>query len=206
MTHSNAARTPPPRLSTRKSPSQARAAQTVATILEGAADILDRTGLEGYTTNAIAAHAGVSIGSLYQYFPTKDAITVALIERETAGMAQEAIAALVVPDRHAALQQLVEVAVRYQLRRPKLARLLDFEQERLATMLPRSENALSVHAALTDFLAAWPSLAPAARPQAATDIMAIISALTDAAGRRHAMRVDRLADAINGAVKGYLGS
>lgn len=63
----------------RKAPGQPRSAHTVAAILEGAAQVLEERGLAGYTTNAIAARAGVSIGSLYQYFPTKDAVTVALI-------------------------------------------------------------------------------------------------------------------------------
>lgn len=81
-------------LSPRKKPAQSRAAATVHAILEGAANILERQGLEGYTTNEIAARAGVSIGSLYQYFPNKDAVTIALIEREMEGMVEEVISAL----------------------------------------------------------------------------------------------------------------
>ena len=63
----------------RKSPVQARSAATVDAILEAAARILESEGFEGYTTNAIAKRAGVSIGSLYQYFPNKDAVTAALV-------------------------------------------------------------------------------------------------------------------------------
>ncbi len=53
----------------------------VETILEAAARVFESLGLEGATTNAIAERAGVSIGSLYQYFPSKLAIVHALIDR-----------------------------------------------------------------------------------------------------------------------------
>ena len=60
----------------RKQPSQERSRETVAVILEAAARILESRGIEGYNTNAVAEKAGVSIGSLYQYFPGKDALTL----------------------------------------------------------------------------------------------------------------------------------
>lgn len=64
----------------RKRPNQARSQATVEAILESAAHILSSEGYEALTTNAIAARAGVSIGSLYQYFPTKEAIIAELVE------------------------------------------------------------------------------------------------------------------------------
>ena len=67
----------------RKSPEQSRSTETVRTILEGAARVLEERGLDGYTTNAVAERAGVSIGSVYQYFPGKEALTAALVARET---------------------------------------------------------------------------------------------------------------------------
>jgi len=66
----------------RKSPRQKRAAATFEAIVEAAAHILREKGARGLTTNAIAARAGASIGSLYQYFPDKQAIVRALVERE----------------------------------------------------------------------------------------------------------------------------
>jgi AcrR family transcriptional regulator len=62
----------------RRIPRQARATETTAAILEGAAQILEAGGLAGFTTNAVAERAGVSIGTLYQYFGGKNAILVAL--------------------------------------------------------------------------------------------------------------------------------
>jgi AcrR family transcriptional regulator len=66
----------------RKLPRQARAQATVHAILEATVQILEREGLEAATTTRIAEVAGVSIGSLYQYFSHRDAILNALQDRE----------------------------------------------------------------------------------------------------------------------------
>jgi AcrR family transcriptional regulator len=66
----------------RRIPRQARANETVALILEAAAQILEAGGLEAFTTNAVAERAGVSIGTLYQYFADKKAILFALAQQE----------------------------------------------------------------------------------------------------------------------------
>jgi AcrR family transcriptional regulator len=66
----------------RRTPRQARAEETVAAILEGAAQILEAGGLAAFTTNAVAGRAGVSIGTLYQYFADKNALIHALALRE----------------------------------------------------------------------------------------------------------------------------
>lgn len=55
-----------------------------AAILEAAAQILERDGLAGFNTNAVAARAGASIGTLYQYFDDKNAIILAIAQREMA--------------------------------------------------------------------------------------------------------------------------
>ena len=67
----------------RKVPRQKRSQETVDAILAATAHILSRQGLEKATTNAVARRAGVSIGSLYQYFPDKEALIRALTERHT---------------------------------------------------------------------------------------------------------------------------
>ncbi|HET8714724.1 MAG TPA: TetR/AcrR family transcriptional regulator [Holophagaceae bacterium] len=70
----------------RKSPRQARSQATVEAILTAAARILTKEGFEALTTNRVAAVAGVSVGSLYQYFPNKEALVRALCERHTHGV------------------------------------------------------------------------------------------------------------------------
>lgn len=68
-----------------RKPVQRRSEATVDTILEAAAQIFRMHGAKGATTNRIAERAGVSIGSLYQYFPNKEALLVALMERHIGG-------------------------------------------------------------------------------------------------------------------------
>src|SRR5271154_3918614 len=65
---------PSARISSRKHPRQARSTELVATILEAAAQVLAREGAQRFTTARVAEKAGVSIGSLYQYFPNKASI------------------------------------------------------------------------------------------------------------------------------------
>jgi AcrR family transcriptional regulator len=65
----------------RKAPSQARARATVGAILDAAARILTHEGYDALTTNRVAEVAGVSIGSLYQYFPNKEALIASLSKR-----------------------------------------------------------------------------------------------------------------------------
>jgi AcrR family transcriptional regulator len=67
---------------TRRKPRQARAEETVSAILEAAAQILEKGGLPAFNTNAVAERAGVSIGTLYQYFADKNAILKTLAQRE----------------------------------------------------------------------------------------------------------------------------
>ena len=65
----------------RRRPKQRRARQTVEAVLDAVVRVLKREGFRAVTTNRIAEVAGVSIGSVYQYFPDKQAIFVALHRR-----------------------------------------------------------------------------------------------------------------------------
>lgn len=73
--------TPEPKPSQRREPTQARAQQTIQTLFKAAAQILDREGEAGLTTNKVAAAAGFSIGTLYQYFPSKEMLVRAMAAR-----------------------------------------------------------------------------------------------------------------------------
>jgi len=76
-------------ISSRKRPQQARSAELVATILEAAAQVLANEGAGRFTTARVAEKAGVSVGSLYQYFPNKAAILFRLQSdewRQTSGL------------------------------------------------------------------------------------------------------------------------
>ncbi len=66
----------------RRNPKQARALETVEIIFEATTRILQQRGLAALNTNLIAERAGISVGTLYQYFPNKEAILVAMARRE----------------------------------------------------------------------------------------------------------------------------
>ncbi len=89
---------PPPTLSTqlrpRKTPRQQRAHETRARILDAARAVFEEQGYAHGTTNRIAAVAGLSVGSLYQYFPNKDAILVELVDRDIEAGADAVLGAL----------------------------------------------------------------------------------------------------------------
>jgi AcrR family transcriptional regulator len=73
--------TPAKTLQPRKTPSQARSAVTVDTIFEASIQVLLADGYERLTTTRVAERAGVSVGTLYQYFPNKQALLAGVLER-----------------------------------------------------------------------------------------------------------------------------
>jgi AcrR family transcriptional regulator len=78
-------------LGPRKHAVQERSRETVEVVLEAAAQVFERVGFTAATTEQIAERAGVSVGTLYQYWPSKEALAVALMERHgEAGLARAA--------------------------------------------------------------------------------------------------------------------
>jgi len=77
------------RLVPRKTPEQARSRQMMDDLLAGAARVLEERGAEGLTTNHVAEATGVSIGSLYQYYPNKAALLAALHDREAHSLGEK---------------------------------------------------------------------------------------------------------------------
>ena len=193
------------RLDPRKPPTQSRATETVNAVLEAAARILERHGFERYTTNAIAERAGVSIGSLYQYFPGKDAVTVALIERESALLLADVAEVDSIVNHRDAIDHLINAAVAHQMRRPKLARLLDFEESRLP-IVPRIRKVTdAIYGALLQILSRPDVFYCGNKKEAAFDVLAIAKGLVDAAGEREETDSHQLEKRVRRAVYGYLG-
>lgn len=117
----------------RRRPSQRRSQVTVTAILDAAARVFEERGFEAGTTNYVAERAGVSIGSLYEYFPNKDAMVVALVERELE-REQARLLALLAPvgtqrGLEAQLRAFVETLVELHAKRPALHRILDDQAE-----------------------------------------------------------------------------
>ena len=125
----------------RKEATQSRSRVTVDALVEATARILIRDGYDKASTNRIADLAGVSIGSLYQYYPSKEALVAAVIDRhnrQILGRVYTALAEVVSQPIEAAVQRLVAVAIEahridYRLRRalaeqvPRLGRLQHVE-------------------------------------------------------------------------------
>jgi AcrR family transcriptional regulator len=194
----------PSPLKPRKTPRQQRSTETVNVILEAAARVLERHGLAGFTTNAVAERAGVSIGSLYQYFPSKEALTATLIRRETSTLIENAAAAFDEASGRAALSGLIAVAVKHQLRRPVLARLLDFEEGRLPLGKETRDVTDRLSAIVAEILRR-PDLPPQPDIEVASaDIIALVKGLIDAAGQRGEIDPEYLEGRVRRAVFGYL--
>lgn len=122
---------PRSKLSPRKDAVQARGRRTVEAVLEAAAQVFSRRGYASGTTNHIAERAGVSIGTLYQYFPNKDAILVALVRRHMSeatallqGLLAQAGPALPL---EGLIGGFIDAMVEFHTRDPKLHRVL-FEE------------------------------------------------------------------------------
>ncbi|KYF53788.1 TetR family transcriptional regulator [Sorangium cellulosum] len=114
----------------RKAPRQARSRFLVDTIVEAAARVFDEHGYEGANTNRVARTAGVSVGSVYQYFPNKDALVTALHERHVRQMLQlleQVDAAAEGSSLRESTEQLVARSLEVHRTEPRLQRLLHAE-------------------------------------------------------------------------------
>lgn len=121
-------------LTPRKAPRQARARATHDAILQAATQILSAQGLKGFNTNAVAARAGTSIGSLYQYFPNKDALMLALIHRQKIAMFNSvsvAMAGITKPALETSVRIMVRAVMEHIRDDTLLAAAIDHEEARL---------------------------------------------------------------------------
>ena len=100
-----------PETNPRRRPRQARAQATVEAIIKATAQVLVEEGYDRASTNRIALAAGVSIGSLYQYFPSKEALVAALVEEHLQKMSG-ALSAVLSEDKPEGLPETTRVVVK----------------------------------------------------------------------------------------------
>ena len=146
----------PPRARTqpRKKASQERSKATVDAILDATARILVKEGYDRASTNRVALAAGVSVGSLYQYFPSKEALVAALVERhmeETQVLVLEAFPRLLHADVHVAAREMVRSMVAMHAVNPRLHKVLVEQVPRVGRL--ERIDALTRHA--TDLTRAY---------------------------------------------------
>ena len=121
----------------RKAPSQDRSRATVDVILDAAARILVKGGYEAFTTNRVAEMAGVSVGSLYQYFPNKESLLAELMRRHVNEMEHgfnEITEDAARRPLSETVRALVEHTVRAHLVDPELHRVLSEEVPHLGSL------------------------------------------------------------------------
>ncbi|WP_343587837.1 TetR/AcrR family transcriptional regulator [Herbaspirillum sp.] len=119
------------KLQPRKEPRQARSRAMVDTILDAMSRVLVERGYAKTNTNLVAESAGISVGSLYQYFPNKDALIFALRERHVTRMLAlfEDVAAHIdgAGSLHSDFEALINALVAAHLVEPELNRILEEE-------------------------------------------------------------------------------
>jgi AcrR family transcriptional regulator len=123
------------RLRPRKQPVQGRSRVTVEAILEAASRLFVRDGYPNTTTNRIAELAGVSVGSLYEYFPNKASILLALLERQVEGMLvlmQERLAAIRGAPLDTVVRTIARTAIEAHYKELDLNRILIASMTRVA--------------------------------------------------------------------------
>jgi AcrR family transcriptional regulator len=196
-------------LRARKAPKQTRSQATVETILAAAARVLAKQSLAGFNTNRVAEVAGVSVGSLYQYFPNKAALVSALIDREHQRLAM-ALEAAVVDSAGSSLRErlhtLARLAIDQQYRDPIYAAALDHEERRLPIAARLRQHDQRLGQAVLEFLTQHRRELPAGRVSAvvARDLLLITRALVEADAQDAALPPPDLEDRLVHALAGYL--
>ena len=192
-------------ISKRKQPRQARSSDLVAAVLEAAAQVLAEVGAERFTTARVAERAGVSIGSLYQYFPNKAAILFQLQSDEwrdtTALLSGILTDSATVPGER--LRTAVHAFVRSECAEAAMRRALDEAAPAYRDAPEAAEPRLAGAQAFRDFLrAACPAV-----PEADLEVAGEIIAMTlGAVGERisEAVRTEAAMEAFTGALADML--
>jgi AcrR family transcriptional regulator len=197
------------RTNPRKLPQQERARATIDALLGATARILKKEGFDKASTNRIAEAAGVSVGSLYQYFPSKEALVAALIERHIDEMmslfasAFEKLSRLPLAE---ATRQLVSLQLRAHALDPRLHQVLTEQVPRI----DRADRVRDVERAVVEMVHAYLSVhrdevKVTNLELAAFVIVQAVEGVTHAALLHH-RRVDdeQLVDEITALALGYL--
>jgi AcrR family transcriptional regulator len=191
-------------LAPRKRPKQSRSEATYAVILEAAARILEEGKGTSFTTNHVAEKAGVSVGSLYQYFSCKEEILAALIRNMRSEMLEDIAAAASLSAGECladAATTLINASVKHHLARPNLSMVL----ERAEAGLPFDAETRQLKLRMVGIVSAMLASRNVPGPeQAARDAIAISHGLAEAAMQRGEADAGDLAKRMRRAVLGYL--
>lgn len=195
-------------ISPRKLASQKRSQATVDAILTAATRVLSRESLAGFNTNRVAEVAGVSIGSLYQYFPNKAAIVVALIDRDHAALADSLEALLARPAQGSlreTLTDLANVLIDQQYGDSVYAAAIDHEERRLPLDAHSHQAEMRFAAVATALIARHRrEISPTISDSAPRDLLLIARAIVEAESGPGKKPPKDLSSRILRALLGYL--
>jgi AcrR family transcriptional regulator len=155
----------------RKTAVQQRSRVTVGALVEATARILVREGFDKASTNRIAEVAGVSVGSLYQYFPSKEALVAAVIERHQQAIGRailDELAAVWALPVDQAVRGLVALAVKGHLVDPALHHVL-------AEQIPRVGMLAEIQARADDLAALFRAYLESRRAELRVDDLRLAS-------------------------------
>jgi AcrR family transcriptional regulator len=195
----------------RKRPRQARSKATVDTILQASARVLVKRGFDGFTTNEVATTAGVSIGSLYQYFPNKEALVAALVighvEEMSAAILSELTRVAQLPMAQA-VRAVIELTIRAHAIDPELHQVLTAQVPRVGRLAKLRELDAITHRMVAGMLAARRSELAIRDPEVASFVL--VSAIEAIVHRAvlfspERLRDPRLVDEACALVTRYLG-
>lgn len=194
----------------RKEPKQERSRATVEALLEATARALVRQGYEGTTTVRIAEESGYGVGSLYDYFPNKEALVAALIERhanEMLSLVEASFLAHADSPPHVAVRAWVEGGVRANLSSPELHKVLVEQVPRVGDLSRIGE----VEANVADLVRAYlerhiREIGPEDPSLAAFVVAQAVMSLSHkaVAERPETLEDGRLVDEVTALVVGYL--
>ena len=179
----------------RKLASQERSRATVDALLEATARVLLKEGYDRASTNRIAEVAGVSIGSLYQYFPSKEALVAAIIDRhmqEISEVTRDALVKAAALPIEAAAREFVSVAIEGHRVNPELHGVLAEQIPRVGRLENIEANVREGYALVRGYLEVHrDEIDVADLDLAAFVLVTVVEALTHAAVLR---RPDILSD------------
>jgi AcrR family transcriptional regulator len=198
------------RISLRRQPKQARSTRLVEDVLQAAIQVLSREGARRFTSARVAEAAGVSVGSLYQYFPNKESILFRLQLdewRETVALLTDILDA---PDGTPLerLRTAIAAFVRSECEEAPIRTAL---ADAAPLFRDAPEAATYRHAAFRRFLAFWREALPGVTPKQRRQAVEIVMMIVEAAGkrvsedRRSFADVDAYAQALGDMVCAYLG-
>jgi AcrR family transcriptional regulator len=194
----------------RKKPTQTRSKATVDAVMAAAARILEDEGMAGFNTNAVAERAGVSIGSLYQYFPSKDAILLGLMEQVLTQFSETLSAAIDrAPGRVLGedLTYMLQMGLSAFVNKPVLARVLEDEFQRMERHINRASVNLALREAIVRLLGRYGDAIDAPRLEiAAKELGMMARSLMGTAGERCEVDWDGMIRRIVRAMLGYLNA